>query len=161
MRKLSVFLFLIVVIISACEKDDFCTQNPVTTNLLILRFYDVNDKDNFKDVKKLSIWAEGKDTLDNYISIDTDSIAIPLNSNSLNTIYHLKMNTIDGAIVNNVEDTFTINYTTENEYVSRSCGFKVNFLDLTLSSSNNWISSFNQIETIIDDQNTAHVQVFH
>lgn len=161
MKKIGTFLILLIVVISSCEKDDFCTQNPVTTNLLILRFYDVNDKDSFKDVKKLSVWAEGKDTLDSYISLDTDSIAIPLNSNALSTTYHLKMNLVDGSIANNIEDTFTIEYITENEYISRSCGFKVKFQDLALSSTNNWISSFTQIETTIDNQNAAHVQVFH
>lgn len=161
MKKLIVFLFTVITVFTSCEKDDFCTQNPVTTNLLILRFYDVNDKDNFKDVENLSIWAEGKDTISDYISVNTDSIAIPLNSNSLSTTYHLKMNTIDGSIATNVEDTFIIDYSTENEYISRSCGFKVVFKDLTSSSTNNWISSFSQVETTIDNQTAAHVQVFH
>ena len=31
---------------ASCEKDDFCTQNPVTPRL-VLRFYDINDRTKF------------------------------------------------------------------------------------------------------------------
>lgn len=160
MRKIFVILFLSIIIISACEKDDFCVQNPVTPKL-ILRFYDTGNRDAFKKVKSLSVWAEGKDTITNYTSIDIDSIAIPLNPNDSKTIYHFKMNNIDGKKINNKEETFTIDYTPKNEYVSRSCGFKVIFNNVSFSPNNTWITDFTAIETTIDNQNSAHVQVFH
>ena len=160
MRKIIGFLFLAIIIISACEKDDFCTQTPVTPKL-ILRFYDADNRDTFKDVESLSVWVEGKDTITSYMSADIDSIAIPLNPNDSETIYHFKMNDTDGKTINNKEETFTINYTPENEFVSRSCGFRVIFNDANFSSDNTWINSFTAIETTIDNQNAAHVQVFH
>ena len=53
-------------------------------------------------------------------------------------------------------------YTPEEEYVSRSCGYKVIFNDVTFSSDNNWIIDFTpETLTTIDNQNTAHVQIYH
>lgn len=160
MKKIIALLFLSIVIISACEKDDFCTQNPVTSKL-ILRFYDTDNTEVLKKVKKLSVWAENKDTIVSYTSIDTDSIAIVLNPNDSKTVYHFKMNDTDGKKINNKEEVFTIDYTPENEYISRSCGFKITFNDITFSPDNTWITGFTQIETTINNQNAAHVQVFH
>jgi len=161
MKKNVLFILLITVLISACEKDDFCIKNPVTPNL-VLRFYDTNDREALKGVERLSIWAENKDTITNYKSINIDSVAIPLNSLATKTIYHLKMNNSDGSIANNQTATFTINYTTQEEYVSRSCGFKILFNDVTFESDNTWITEFTpEILTTIDNQNAAHVQIFH
>lgn len=150
MRKIIAFLFLVIVIFSACEKDDFCTQNPVTPKL-ILRFYDDANRDNTKSANALYVWSGTKDSI--FENISTDSLVIPLNSNTNQTIYNLSKG--------NVVEQFTIDYTIGNEYVSRSCGFKVIFNDLTFSPDNTWITGFTQIETTIDNQNEAHVQIFH
>lgn len=152
MKKIIALLFLAIVIISACEKDDFCTQNPVTPKL-ILRFYDTDNTETLKKASGLYVWAEGvaKDSL--FINASTDSLYIPLNINAEETIYNFSK----GNIVNQ----FTIKYTPENEYVSRSCGFKILFNDVIFSADNTWITSFTQIETTIENQNAAHVQVFH
>ncbi|MDC0177023.1 DUF6452 family protein [Polaribacter sp.] len=161
MRKIFPIIFLSILIISACEKDDFCVQNPITPNL-ILRFYEDANRENLKEVMRLSVWAEGKDTIQSYKSIDTDSIAIPLNSVENKTIYHLKMNNIDGVIANNQTATFTIEYLTKEEYVSRSCGFKIIFNEVDFSSDNTWIKAFTpNTLTTIANQNAAHVQIFH
>ncbi|PQJ81774.1 hypothetical protein BTO16_03955 [Polaribacter glomeratus] len=150
-----------IIVISACEKDDFCTQNPITPNL-VLRFYDTNNRETLKSVERLSIWAENKDTIVSYKSITLDSVAIPLNAIDTKTVYHLKMNTIDGKTANNQEATFTISYTPKEEYVSRSCGFRVQFNDVTFESNNSWIKDFTpKTVTTIANQNAAHVQIFH
>jgi hypothetical protein len=136
---------------SACETDDFCIKNPVTPNL-IFRFYDADDRETLKSVSSFYVWAEGKDTI--FKNVSTDSIYIPLNSLATETIYNLST----GDIVNQ----FTIKYTPEEEYVSRSCGFRVLFNDVTFASDNTWITDFTpESLTTIDNQNEAHVQIFH
>jgi hypothetical protein len=162
MKKIMLLLGFIVLINTSCEKDDFCLKNPVTPNL-VLRFYDEINKETLKTAKLLSVWADGKDTLADYTSTTTDSIAIPLNSLALETIYHLKINEEDGAIADNQYTTFTITYTPEEEYVSRSCGYKVIFNDVTFSSDNtNWITDFSpETLTTIDNQDAAHVQIYN
>ena len=151
MKKTPLLIFLIIILISACEKDDFCTQNPVTPNL-VLRFYDDTNRETLKSIDVLYVWAEGKDSI--YTNVSTDSIAIPLNSLATETIYNFS----DGTTVNK----FTITYTPEEEYVSRSCGFRVIFNDATFTSDNTWITDFTPSTlTTINSQSSAHVQVFH
>ena len=151
MKKIIGFLFLMIVIISSCEKDDFCTQNPVTPKL-ILAFYNTDSRDDLKTIEQLYVWAEGKeDSL--LVNVSQDSIFIPLNVNSNQTVYNLSKD--------NVVEQFTIDYTPENRYVSRSCGYKIIFNDLTFSTTNNWITDFTAIETSLENQDSAHVQIFH
>lgn len=57
--KKYIALFLLIAGLTACEKDDFCTQNPVTPNL-VLRFYDMDNTNDLKKFERLSIIAEGK-----------------------------------------------------------------------------------------------------
>ncbi|WP_299670148.1 DUF6452 family protein [uncultured Polaribacter sp.] len=159
-KRFSIFL-LFLAIFSACEKDDFCTQNPVTSKLIIT-FYDDTNRETLKKVQRFSIIGDGKiDSL--FTAQSLDSIAIPLNSRTSETVYTLKKNATDGVEANNEIATFTIQYDTEEEYVSRSCGFKILFKNLDFSSdTNSWITDFTPSTILtIDDQNTAHVQIFH
>ncbi|EAQ41217.1 DUF6452 family protein [Polaribacter sp. MED152] len=151
MRKTFVFLSLIIFTFLSCEKDDFCTQNPVTPKL-ILRFYDDTNRESVKTVDNLYVWAEGKDSL--FINASLDSLFIPLNSAATETVYNFSKN--------NVVNQFTIQYTTENDFVSRSCGFKVIFNDVNFTSDNTWITDFEPSNlTTIENQNEAHVQIYH
>lgn len=135
---------------AACEKDDFCTQNPITPKL-VLRFYDTNNRTQPKAVESLYVWASGKDSI--LANQSLDSISIPLNSIATETVYNFSKG--------NVVNQFTISYTPTQIYVSRSCGFKVNFNDVNFNSNNTWITDIIAKTTIIDKQNTAHVQIFH
>lgn len=151
MRKTFVFLSLIIFTFLSCEKDDFCTQNPVTPKL-ILRFYDATNRESVKTVDNLYVWAEGKDSL--FINASLDSLFIPLNSAATETVYNFSKN--------NIVNQFTIQYTTENDFVSRSCGFKVIFNDVNFTSDNTWITDFEPSNlTTIENQNEAHVQIYH
>ncbi len=156
------YIFLLIIVfagISSCEKDDFCVQNPVTPNL-VLRFYDKDNVNEKKKVQRLSIIAQGKtDSL--FTNQSIDSIAIPLNSLAQETIYTLKMNSIDNTIINNQIATLTVKYNPEDDYISRSCGFRIIYKDVNLEFTG-WINSLSTSQiTNIDNQTKAHVQVFH
>lgn len=161
MKKNILFLVLLTGIFTACEKDDFCIENPVTSKLII-DFYDDTNRETLKNVQRFSIISEGKtDSL--FVNKTFNSISIPLNSLTLETIYTLKKNDDTGATADNKIATFTIQYDTKEEFVSRSCGFKVIFNNLEFSSNtNSWITDFTPTTIInLDDQSTAHVQIFH
>ncbi|WP_271405216.1 DUF6452 family protein [Tenacibaculum soleae] len=158
--KKHLFILLISLIgFSSCERDDFCVQNPVTPSL-ILTFYDKDDVFELKKVQRFSMIAQGKtDSL--FTSITTDSIAIPLNSLASETVYTLKMNADDNLASNNKTATLTIKYNTEDDYVSRSCGYRVVFSDINITHTS-WIDNLST-STIsnINDQTKAHVQVYY
>lgn len=160
MKKLIPLLLLFLALFSSCEKDDICLSP--TTPKLILRFYDNANPTTLKSTRNLSIWADGKDTISNYKSVSLDSVAIPLNVNTSQTVYHLKTNSVNGNIANNVTSTLTIKYTTTEEYVSRSCGFKTIFNNVTITSNNGWIQSYTPTSlTTINNETSAHVKIFH
>jgi hypothetical protein len=159
MKKYILLLFICFVGLSSCEKDDFCVQNPVTPSL-ILSFYDKDDTSLKKKAQRFSMIAQGKtDSL--FTSITTDSIAIPLNSLANETIYTLKMNDVDNIAVNNKIATLTIKHNSEDDYVSRSCGYRIVFKDINLTHTS-WIDNLSTSTiTNINDQTKAHVQVYY
>ena len=160
MKRIFIVLAVVSLFISGCEKDDFCTQNPVTPKL-ILRFYDANSVLDLKKVERFSgIEISKTDSL--FRNLNIDSIAIPLNPMENKTIYTFKSNTVSGNIADNKTATLTINYNIKEDYISRSCGFRVLYSDLVLSVDNGWILSISPttLENI-NSQSTAHVQVFH
>jgi hypothetical protein len=156
-------LVFFIGIISACEKDDFCIENPVTSKLII-DFYDDTNRETLKKVERFSIIAVGvPDSL--FTNVSTESrISIPLNSLTNETVFKLKKNTTtNGAKAANLIATFTITYDKREEFVSRSCGFKVLYSNVAFSSdTNSWITDFTPTTVInLDDQSEAHVQIFH
>lgn len=149
MKKYILSIIVVITLITSCEKDDICID-PVTSNLVI-RFYDNANPTEYKSRVDLYVWAEGRDTI--YDDVSTDSIAIPLNPAEDFTIYHLSSD--------DIEDTITINYTREEVFVSRSCGYKYNFNDLTLTDvTNNWIISTEITNQTVENE-TEHIKILH
>ena len=157
MKKYYLFLSLIALLISSCEKDDFCIE-PITPNMII-RFYNATNISETKAVNDLTINISNLDSI--YTNVSLDSIVIPLDVTSNQIIYNFSSGT-------NV-DILTINYEIEEVFVSRSCGFKAIFNNVTVTSdvSNDWIIGLTETleNTItiptIDDESAAHIQIFH
>lgn len=149
MKKYTLPIIAIILLIASCEKDDICI-NPVTPQLVI-RFYDNDNPTEYKSRASLYVWATGKDSI--YNSVATDSIALPLNPAEDFTIYHLSSD--------DIEDTITINYIREEIFVSRSCGYKYNFNDLSLTGvTNNWIISTEITNQTVENE-TEHIKILH
>ncbi len=157
--KKYIALFILITGLTACEKDDFCTQNPVTPSL-VLTFFDKDETNNSKNAERLSVIAEEKtDSL--FTNTTTDSIAIPLNSLAQKTVYTLKKNEEEGNSADNQIATLTIEYNPVEDYVSRSCGFRIIFENVALDHTG-WIDSLSTKEiSLINNQTQAHVQIFH
>ena len=157
MKKYYLFLSLIALLISSCEKDDFCIE-PITPNMII-RFYNATNISETKAVNDLTINISNLDSI--YTNVSLDSVVIPLDVTSNQIIYNFSSGT-------NV-DILTIDYEIEEVFVSRSCGFKAIFNNVTITSdvSNDWIIGLTETleNTItiptINDESAAHVQIFH
>ncbi|WP_299016740.1 DUF6452 family protein [uncultured Polaribacter sp.] len=123
---------------------------------MIIRFYDSTNRETPKRVQGLHISTEANtDTIARYNNVSLDSIAIPLDPNAQETIFNLSKN--------NVVNQFSVEYDIQEEYVSRSCGFKLVFNNVEFTSPNNtWFVEFTPSTILnLDNQNTAHVQIFH
>ncbi|GGF74260.1 hypothetical protein SAMN05444281_1524 [Wenyingzhuangia marina] len=154
MKKLLSLLLLVTfsATIFSCQ-DEFCLD--ATTPNLIIRFYDKDTITKTKSIK-LIVRANSKDTL--YNGINTDSLSIPLDTQNNNVTYHISI--LDNP---NSQEDININYTTEDVFVSKACGFKSIFKDVSITTThNNWLSSATPTSTFnITDQTQAHVKIFH
>ena len=157
MKKYYLFLSLIALLISSCEKDDFCIE-PITPNMIV-RFYNATNISETKAVNDLTINISNLDSI--YTNVSLDSVVIPLDVTSNQIIYNFS----SGSNL----DILTIDYEIEEVFVSRSCGFKAIFNNVTITSdvSNDWIIGLTETleNTItiptINDESAAHVQIFH
>lgn len=157
MKKYFLILSFVSLLVSSCEKDDFCID-PITPNMII-RFYDATNPTETKSVSNLSVQPEGYEDI--YSNVSIDSLLLPLNVMSNEIVYNLSS---DGN-----QDILTITYDVEEKFVSRSCGFKAIFRNVIVTSdpSNEWIlgltESGNNTVTIstIEDESAAHIQIYH
>ncbi len=151
--KNSLIIFGFIFLLFSCEKDDFCTSD-VKTPKLILKFKDSQDTLKFKKTKSLYVWAEGKDTL--YNKVIVDSIILPLNPLTNETVYNLSEN--------NSVDKLKINYSIKEEFISRSCGYRLIYNDVSLSvlPTKLWINTISKSKIkIINKQEDAQITVYY
>jgi hypothetical protein len=171
LNKFLAILFGIITIFSiGCEPDDICAETTPTTPSLIIRFFDISNPESRKNVVNLLIQGVGNENpLPDYNVKTTDSIVIPLNTIAISTSYklHKEYQYIDDVTPpRGNEDTITINYTTEQVYVSRACGYKTIFKNVTLTingDADNWIKSQESLieNQTVEDETSAHFKLFH
>lgn len=149
-KNLSIILLVVATFIG-CQVDDFCTEG--TTSNLHIGFYDFEFPDKLKPTDSLTVWATGRDTLYQFVNID--SILIPLDPNNDLTEYHFRSG-------KDKEDVLIFNYVREEVFISRSCGFKYHFENLQIDEiTKTWIHS-----TVVNNESVTndiekHVKILH
>lgn len=163
MKKIIVLL-LFAISLSSCEKDDICTDE--TTPRLVLEFYDISNPTNLKNVVNLKITGEGQAILGSYNAIN--KIALPIDITNDTTKYSLILNST--SLSGSNEDLLQFNYTRQNVFVSRACGYKTIF---ELNAAPNgviktdaatqdtfWIQDINILTTNIETENETHIKIY-
>lgn len=155
MKKNILIILCVLFAIYSCEKDDFCTQNPVTPKLII-KFKNYTDITKNKRPSSLYVWANAKDSIYNNASVD--SVLLPLNPIANETVYNF-------SVSNDSISNLKIKYEPKEEFVSRSCGYRLIFNNVVISENSlpkTWIDSIsvNQIPTI-NNQTNAHITIYH
>lgn len=162
----SVLLILAIVLSMSCERDDICIDE--VTPKLIIRFYDFENPELFKDVANLKVNIEGveEDYANETITTLTDSISLPINvvGNQTRYILTLQENEILGQEENS--DIVEITYTQEDLFVSRPCGYKAVFNGVEIEveeDGENWIDDIvPQSDPLdINNESAAHVKIYH
>jgi hypothetical protein len=178
MKKTSlliIFLFTIGAIIS-CERDDICPAATPTTPKLIVQFYDRVDTETIKFVPQIRVQGvNNNNVLEGYNAVNVQKLELPLRTDTTATQYRLRRNysnnnngTPDDPsddFPNGNEDIITIKYITEQVFVSRACGYKTIFKNVTLTiepDSDNWIASRQSVtdNQSVEDETTAHFYLF-
>lgn len=177
MKKI-ISLLIICLMLFTCEKDDICEVGAAITPQLIVTFYDSTNPSEKKDVDGLLVFGVNDNNepvlLNSSVVSTTDSIAFPLRTETDITkiVFHKNYSvdnngtpddTSDDIVLGN-QDVIDFNYMRNEIYVSRACGFKMNFNDLNpvlQSDSNNWIINTETSNTTIDNETEAHVKIYH
>jgi hypothetical protein len=152
---------LLLVILLGCSRDDICTEDTPTTPLLIITFKDIANPNQSKSVPDLAITPVlSPETV--VFRGTTDSIAIPLDVNSDLTQYNFVKDSSDDEF--NI-DLVTLRYSRDDIYVNRACAFKTFFEELAFQrddeSGTNWIVSGNVNLSTVENEEQAHLTIFH
>lgn len=170
---------LLICLAFSCERDDICDSDN-TTPRLYLAFYNIENPEelNPKNVTKFRVQGVGNDEtlpdLDG--TLNKQEILLPLKTTEGITEYKLHKNytysdngtpddTSDDVIGGN-EDIITIEYTTEQVYISRACGFKTVFKNIRISvvdDGNLWIQNYRSVNDnqIVENEYAPHFILFH
>ena len=135
MKKILTLLLITIFSFSGCEKDDICDANTSTTPRLVIQFYDFSNSTVLKNVTNLKVIGEGM-TEGIVFNGNLNTVSIPLKTTENSTTYRFIFNS-DSPSSN--EEEIKFEYTRENIFVSRACGFKTIFSLDKISSDLLWI----------------------
>ena len=165
MKKILPLILVLSMSFSSCEKDDICDATTATTPKLIIEFYDVLHPTVLKNVTNLAVKEIGSTTIIGFVS--ESKIQLPLKTNEDITKYSLILNSTDVTIDN--EDFLQFNYTRQNIFVSRACGYKTIFtLDPTTpfiktetsTPDGYWIQNITVATSNITTENETHIKIY-
>jgi hypothetical protein len=146
-KKINILLvlFFLCILIFSCVDDDVCDK--VTTPRLTIELDSMGSK-----YKKNRLYVDRKNS-DGTIHSEgvfqrKDSIQLSLNSLSDETVFYLydTLHTPDSC-----KNIITIKYLTEQRFVSKACGFKIIFNDVTYEAT-----SLTNIKTITGQTNQIY-----
>lgn len=161
MKKYSIPFLLILLTVSFwnCEKDDICPEDSVTTPQLVIEFYDATDNTLLKEVTSIAYFENT--VMDTLTETTASQILVPLKTNEDSVTFNLILNGADDDTSDDVEDTVTINYSRQDIYISRACGYKTNFTltDFVLNSTN-WINSATIEQPNVTNEDEIHVKIY-
>ena len=149
---------LILFFLSSCEPDDICLESNTDTPNLIINFLDFNSGES-KPVVNLKI--KGVDSENDFFIGTVDSISIPLSNYQNKTPFSFTKE-FDSDQAN--EDLIYFNYSRNNVYISRSCGYKMEYEieNIIIENDNlNWIEDSIIEKRVVNDENSHHVKIYH
>ena len=173
-----IFFLAFLCILFTCERDDICSEDTSTTPRLYIEFYNSINPDSRKNVFNFRVQGVGNDNpLEDYNVVSaSNSVYLPLKTTENQTQFKLHKNygiddngtpddETDDFITGN-EDIITISYSPVEIYVSRACGYKTAFENVTITvedDGDKWIDfilSTTDNEPITNETN-AHFNLFH
>jgi len=177
MKKIVAFLLILTFSFSGCEKDDICDANTPTTPRLVITFYDINNPAVLKNVNNLKVIGDGmtegivfNSASDNskYLT-NGNTISIPLKTDANTTTYSFILNSgnLNPTLID--IDNVIFNYTRNDIFVSRACGFKTLFtfvpsLPLVHTAvpvtKQKWMQYISVEKSNIDNEDETHIKIF-
>src|SRR6218665_472311 len=177
MKKIISILLLFTFGLSSCEKDDICDGNTPTTPRLVIRFYDIANPTKTRNVSNLKVIGEDMEEgiVFNENAIDEakyitsgNNVMLPLKVNDSTVTFKFIYNSTSTNPTSRNTDVLTINYNTQNVYVSRACGFKTifdlkakdPFLRTDPDGDTIWMTDVQLENPNIESENETHIKVY-
>ena len=133
---------------------------------MVLEFYDISNPSNLKPVVNVLVTGEGQVALGTFNGVS--KIELPFDITNNTTKYSLILNSTSLSGAN--EDFLQFNYSLQNVFVSRACGYKTIFeLNATpngvvktdaLTADGFWIQDINILTTNIETENEIHIKIY-
>nr|WP_255610506.1 DUF6452 family protein [Robertkochia sp. 3YJGBD-33] len=138
---------------------------------MVVGFYDIQNQDELKAVPRLRVVGAGQNSTVPTFSDRTDqrTVNLPLKTNEQSTeFFFIRESASDssGAETGNI-DNIQFTYQTNQVFVSRGCGYAVNYSSLDAiqnpgqNDPDSWISALLVEQQQISNQDTVHVKIFH
>ena len=164
--RIGILLFIGILAVASCEKDDICVEGD--TPLLVIEFYNINDTSALKTVPTLRVVGVGQNVTVSTVADRTalNTISIPLKTDVDVTsciMSSASASAEDGSETGNI-DTVNFSYKRLEDFLSRGCGFVVNYDSLQANVSadtNNWIKDIEIIRSQVINSDSTHVKIFH
>jgi hypothetical protein len=178
MKKILLLVLMVALSFSGCEKDDICDANTSTTPRLVIKFYDITNSTIPKNVTNLKVIGEGMTqgivfnptaTDDSKYLTNGNTISIPLKTDQNSTSYKFILNSGNSNAVLVNEDNIKLDYTRENIFVSRACGYKTVYTLDPLKPfthtdaavpDQKWIKAISVETSNIVNENETHLKIF-
>lgn len=162
----------------SCEPDDICPASTPTTPSLVIEAFDADNPENNKNIFGLTVIGVGQtEPLPGYFNVSKNKLLLPLDTRTNKTQYQLIKDTFindngtpddssDDYIDGN-SDLITINYSTKAVFVSRACGYKYIFENVSIQVDQNdpnpWISSIAPINPnqSVENETETHFNLYH
>ena len=168
MRRLyfGILLFWAIIWASSCEKDDICVEGD--TPLLVIEFYDATDTSTLKEVKTLRVVGVGQSvtvgTFTDRSSLSSITIPLKTDEDSASFIMINESASDDNGSETGNLDTINFSYSRIEDFLSRGCGFIVNYDELeanVTADTDNWIQDIEITQSLVTNSDSTHVKIFH
>ena len=166
MKKISILVLLVAILFSGCEKDDICAETTSTTPRLIIDFYDFTNPTLKKNVTNLGILGDGQSAVILFNGVS--SIEVPLEITKDLTKYKFILNYDNSNPVFVNTDFLQFDYTRNNVFVSRACGYKTVFTlnptsPFTQTDSDLldglWMKNITVLQSNISSEDETHLSI--
>lgn len=171
MKHINLLLVLITFLsLLTCERDDLCAETTPTTPSFVINFFNNTNQEAAKNVSNLYVFNATNGVLPDYTLVSTNKLILPLRTDQDSTTFILVNSTVlnsNDEITSGNQDSITINYSRENVYVSRACGYKTIFKDVTITIDEGtdglWILNTEALNDnlTIENETSTHYSFFH
>lgn len=166
MNRIVLLVLLFTASFTGCEKDDICAETTPTTPRLIIDFYDFTNPTLTKNVTNLGVIGEGVETVILFNGVS--KVQIPLDFTKDISKYQFILNYGNSNPVFINTDNLQFDYTRNNVFVSRACGYKTLFTlnptaPFTQTDATNpdglWMKNITVLQSNINNEDETHLSI--